>query len=70
MQTIEAIFEQGHLKLLQRLPLKEHQHVWLAILPTEPMTQQLAELAAQSPAFQFLADPAENLYSPQDGQPV
>lgn len=70
MQMIEAIFEHGHLKLLQRLPLKEHQHVWLAILPAEPTTPQVAELAAQSPAFQFLAAPAEDLYSLHDGQPV
>ena len=70
MKPIEAVFEHGMLKLLQRLPLREHQHVWLTILPEEPSAQQVAELASQSPAFQFLADPQEDLYSLQDGQPA
>ena len=70
MQPIEAVFEQGHLKPLQGLPLKEHQHVWLAILSTEPTNQQIAQLAMKSPSFQFLADPSEDLYSLDDGQPV
>lgn len=70
MKTIEAVFEQGHLKPLERLPLVEHQHVWLTILSEEPSAQQLAQLAAQSPSFQFLAEPAEDLYSLQDGKPV
>ena len=69
MKTIEAVFEHGHLKPLERLPLAEHQHVWLAILPEEPTSQQMARLASQSPSFRFLADPAEDLYSPEDGQP-
>ena len=70
LQPIEAVFEHGHLKPLQWLPLNEQQHVWLAILPEEPTSQQLARLASQSPSFRFLADPAEDLYSPEDGQPA
>jgi hypothetical protein len=70
MKTIEAVFEHGRLIPLGRLPLAEHQHVWLAILPEEPTPQQLAHLANQSPSFQFLAESAEDLYAPEDGQPV
>lgn len=70
MKTIEAVYEQGHLKPLYRLRLAEHQHVWLAILEAEPTVQQVAELAVRSPSFEFLADPAEDLYSVDDGQPV
>ena len=71
MKPIEAIFEHGRLKLLKPLPLKEHQHVWVTILSAEVLpASQLAQLAAQSPSFQFLADPAEDVYSPTDGQPV
>ena len=70
MKPIEAIFEQGHLKPLVRLPLAEHQHVWVTIVSAEPSAQQLAQLAAQSPSFQFLAAPEEDLYSLEDGQPV
>ena len=71
MKPVEAIFESGCLKPLERLPLKEHQHVWVTILsPEEPTPRQLAQLAAQSPSFQFLADSAEDRYSLDDGQPV
>mgnify|MGYP001617429507 CR=1 FL=1 len=70
MQPIEAVFEHGMLKLLQRLPLREHQHVWLTILPEEPSAQHLVELAAQSPSFRFLGNPQEDRYSLQDGRPV
>ena len=70
MKPIEAIFEHGRLKPLRPLPLKEHQHVWLAVLTEEPSTKQLAELGAQNPSFRFLSDPAEDLYSSEDGQPV
>ncbi len=61
---IEVVVEQGCLKPLQRLPLKEHQHVWVTILPAEEFpAQQMAQLLAKSPSFHFLADPAEDLYS-------
>ena len=69
-KLFEAVFEHGHLKPLARLPLAEHQHVWLTILTEEVSAQQLAHLASQSPSFQFLADPAEDLYSLDDGQPL
>jgi predicted DNA-binding antitoxin AbrB/MazE fold protein len=70
MSSIEAVFEHGYLKPLVRLPLAEHQHVWVTILTDELSARQLAELAARSPSFQFLAAPEEDLYSPDDGQPV
>ena len=70
-KPIPAVFEHGHLTPLERLPLAEHQRVWVTILlPEELPSHQLARLAAQSPSFRFLADEAEDLYSPQDGQPV
>ena len=70
MNVIEAVFEHGRLKPLTPLVLAEHQHVWLTLLPEEPSTRELAQLAAQSPSFQFLAEPAENLYCLEDGEPV
>lgn len=70
MKAVEAVFEHGYLKPLVRLPLTEHQHVWLTIRPEEPSAQQLAQLAAQSASFQFLAEPSEDLYSPEDGEAV
>lgn len=70
MKPIEAIFERGYLKLLARLPLAEHQRVWVTIVSAEPSADQVARLAAQSPSFQFLAAPEEDRYSLEDGQPV
>ena len=70
MKPVEAVFEHGQLKPLGPLRLAEHQHVWLAILSEEPSSQQLAQLAEQSPSFRFLADPAEDLYGRADGEPV
>jgi predicted DNA-binding antitoxin AbrB/MazE fold protein len=68
---IEVVFEQGRLKPLQHLPLKEHQHAWITILPAEELhAQQIAQLAAKSLSFQFLADPAEDVYSLHDGHPL
>ena len=70
MKPIEAIFEEGRLKPLQRLPLTEHQHVWLAILTEEPSSEELARLASEDPSFSFLQDSREDLYSSKDGQPL
>ena len=70
MKSVEAVFEHGHLKPLEPLRLAEHQHVWVTILSEDLSAQHLAQLAAQSPSFRFLASPAEDLYSLEDGQPV
>ena len=70
MKPIEAVFEDGHLKPLQWLPLPEHQHVWVMILSAEPSAHDLARLATTSPSFQFLANSAEDVYSSADGRPV
>ena len=71
MKPIEVVFEGGHLTPLQKLPLAERQHAWILLLPQEELaSQDLARLAAKSPSFQFLVDPAEDLYSLKDGHPL
>jgi len=72
MKTIEAIFEHGHLKPLERLPLVEHQHVWVTIQarPDDLPALGIASLGAGNPAFDFLADPAEDVYTLEDGEPL
>jgi len=70
MKPIEAFYEHGHLRPVGSLPLREHQHVWLAILTEEPSSDELARLASEDPSFSFLKDSREDLYSSQDGQPV
>ena len=72
-KPIEVVYEHGQLKPLERLPLKERQHVWVTILSDrseEPTVQQLAQLATQSLSFHFLANRVENLYSLDDGTPI
>ncbi len=40
------------------------------VFEQELPAQEVAKLAAKSPSFHFLADPAEDLYSLHDGQPL
>jgi predicted DNA-binding antitoxin AbrB/MazE fold protein len=74
MRTVEAIYQNGVLKPVEALNLAEHARVKLVLLPIEVgediPTAALHELAAQSGSFDFLADPGEDVYSPDDGEPV
>jgi predicted DNA-binding antitoxin AbrB/MazE fold protein len=74
MRTVEAIYQNGVLKPVEALNLAEHARVKLVLLPIEVgediPTAALHELAAQSGSFDFLADPGEDVYSPEDGEPV
>ncbi len=70
MKPIEAIYQRGQLQPLAKLPLQEHQHVWVMIVSEEPTAWDLAQLAAQSPSLEFLSDPAEDLYTPNEGTPL
>lgn len=69
MNTVRAIYENGVLKLLQRIPLHNHQEVEVAII-TESEGDSLSALAMQSPGFDFLAEPAEDIYTVNDGEPL
>lgn len=70
--TIPAIYERGMLKPLAKLKLADHQRVLIAVFATEDdlPTFLIGEAAAQGQAFDFLADPAEDLYRPTDGEPI
>jgi len=74
MRTVEAIYQNGVLKPTEALNLAEHARVKLVLLPVDGgediPTAALHELAAQSGSFDFLADPGEDVYSPDDGEPV
>ncbi len=52
--VIDAVYEKGMFK-----PAADDLPAWA-----------LAKLAEQSPSFAFLADPREDVYSLQDGEPV
>jgi predicted DNA-binding antitoxin AbrB/MazE fold protein len=73
MQTLRAIYEAGVLRPLKKLRLREHQPVLITVFPSEDddiPTQAIAKAALKGHSFDFLADPAEDLYQPTDGEPV
>ena len=72
MWTIPAIYERGVLRLLAKVNLPESQRVLIALFPDEDDVQSLLldESAMHGKAFDFLSDPAEEVYRPTDGKPV
>jgi hypothetical protein len=74
MRTVEAIYQNGVLGPTEALNLAEHTRVKLVLLPGDGgediPTAAPHELAAQSGSFDFLADPGQDVYSPEDGAPV
>lgn len=74
MKTIEATYQDGVFKPCEAIDLAEHTRVKLVLLPVEGAegipTSALRELAAQSGSFDFLADPREDIYTLEDGEPV
>lgn len=76
-QIVDAIYEKGTFRPLTDVHLPELQKVKLVFAPEglAPAVDDLpalalAKLAEQSPSFDFLADPREDVYSLQDGEPV
>lgn len=45
-KTIQAIYENGVLKPLEQVHLKEHQQVTLTLQDTKPATQEILKLAS------------------------
>jgi len=72
MHTIRAVYEAGVLRPLKKLRLHEHQPVLVALFPAEDDVPSLliAESARQGRSFEFLADPAEDVYRLTDGEAV
>jgi len=77
LQIVDAIYEKGMFRPLTEIYLSERQKVKIVFMP-EGMAPPaddlpalaLAVLAEQSPSFAFLADPREDIYSLEDGEPV
>ena len=84
IQVVEAIFKDGHFWPLERVILKDRRRVWLAFEVIQEKENEVSyaargndlapllmtKLAEQGGAFDFLADPAEDVYSPKDGEEV
>ena len=70
--SIKAIYENGVLRPLSPLELAEREEVEIIILKEgdEVPARALAALAEASESLAFLAAPEEDVYSPQDGEPV
>lgn len=68
--TIPAIYEAGVLKPLGKLGLRERQRVLIALFPADDNvpTFLISEAALHGKSFDFLADPAEDIYSLSDGE--
>ena len=73
----EAVFENGLFRPFTNVRLPERQRVKIAYVPAgeaisvdDLPTSAFAVLAEQSPTYEFLADPREDIYSLADGEPI
>jgi predicted DNA-binding antitoxin AbrB/MazE fold protein len=71
MQTIRAIFQDGNFKPLDPVNLPENTHLTVALLQGDDLSADaIAKLARNDGAFDFLADPREDIYSESDGEAI
>ena len=72
MHTIRAVYEAGVLRPVKKLRLPEHQLVLIALFPGDDDVPSflIADAATHGQSFDFLADPAEDLYRVSDGEAV
>ena len=68
-RLLAATYEHG--QIVPRIPLRltEHQKLLVAIVIDDDDTPGilLAKAAEKSKSFEFLSDPKEDIYSPEDG---
>ncbi len=75
LKAIEAtgtVDSQGQLHLDQPIAVVGPSRVRINLLfpeATEPSEREWLQAAATNPAFDFLNDPAEDIYIPSDGKP-
>ena len=72
LRTIKAVYENGLFHPLESVSLPDRTEVKLVFLLLEDdlSSLALAKLAEDSPSFAFLADPREDIYTLEDGEPV
>ena len=72
LKTIKAVYENGLFHPLESVSLPDRTEVKLVFLSSEDdlPSLALAKLAEDSPSFAFLADPREDTYTLEDGEPV
>ena len=74
IETTATIDERGHLQLDEPVPAGGPRRVRVIILLPDNQTDDVSEhewlaAAARNPAFDFLNDPREDVYSASDGRP-
>lgn len=72
IETTATVDDDGHLRLDEPLPHGRPQRVRIIVLWPEDSNEDEAEwlrAAARNPAFDFLGDQAEDIYSVTDGRP-
>ena len=72
MKAIRAIYRNGTLNPLDPVDLPEDTRVVVALLDhgDDLSADAIAELAGKNPAFDFLNEPGEDIYSASDGEAV
>ncbi len=68
-KVIHAIFENGVFRPVEEISLPEHQEVEIIVQEDIP-TRLIAAVAERTGAFDFLADPREDIYTIADGESV
>ncbi len=69
-RTIQAIYENGVLKPLNRLDLSEKQRVDILILEEDLPASVVAQVAERAGSYDFLARPGEDIYTIEDGEGI
>ncbi|GEM_PF-583328 len=72
LKTIKAVYDNGLFHPLESVSLPDRTEVKLIFfLPEDDLSSlAIAKLAEDSPSFAFLADPREDIYTLEDGEPV
>ena len=69
-KVINAIFENGIFRPLEKVTIPEHQKVGLIIEDDQIPTKLITVIAEKSGSFNFLENPQEDIYTINDGKPV
>ena len=67
-RTIQAIYENGVLKPLNKLDLPEQQRVEILILEDDLPPSLIAEVAQKTGSYNFLSRSGEDIYTIEDGE--
>jgi len=69
-QAIQAIYENGVLRPLQKLDIPDHQRLEILILEDELLPSLIAQAAERSGSYDFLHHPDEDICTTKDGEEI